>query len=140
MTMLWKLTCCSLLVFLLATLSVRLSESTCEAVTVVNGSTNISVFVQSSTGQAGVPPATSLVWPDSASMSLWVAGTNAVSWSSQSGHEYFATLSNDGSVVVTDKSASQTFWYWWGAALGFGASLLALSARWVRRVLGGSVG
>lgn len=128
----------SLLVALfLAASSFGVLAATCD---VVNASTNTLVLI-SYAGPGLVSPGTHLPWPlDDTLNTVSVNGSNAATFTASPGHGYSVTLAADGSVWILDHSAGQTHWFWLGFAVVFVTGLLALGARWVRVVVGGTGG
>ena len=106
----------------------------------VNGSASNTLGVVTSAGVCVVPAGSTLVWP--VEQGDWntnqIDGTNWSSWYSAGGsHQYLVALNAVGQVVVGDSSGESTAWFWWGFAFAFGSGLFAVSATWVKRIMGG---
>lgn len=116
---------------------------TCESATVgvFNGSATNTLCVWSSGGtftfRAGVSGTVFL--PDGIGVTNGVDGVETASWVPGPGREYRVQLADGLEPVVCDSSSIQTGWFWSGYSFAFILAFGGLTARWVRRVMVGSV-
>lgn len=112
-----------------------------ESVQLVNGSTNLTAYIETSAGRAVALPGQTIPW-DGAPEDVVAYGTNDVfisSWAIGPGHEYDVFVGNGGSITVVDQSPYQTKWFMSGFALVFIAGLTGWAASNTRLIIGGSV-
>jgi len=110
-----------------------------EPVTVANGSTNFTVWVETSAGRVRQSPGSSMTW-DASPGDVAAYGTNGTfvsSWVVQNAHSYGVFLSEDGNVQVVDQSTFHTKWFFLGFSFMFCIGLMGLSARWTKNLVGG---
>lgn len=137
--MIWNLTSCLLPALSLLGCLFAASPCIAEPVTVANGSTNLTVWVETSAGRVRQSPGSSLTW-DGSPGDVASYGTNASfigSWVIQNAHSYGVFLGEDGAVQVVDQSSFHTKWFFLGFSFMFCIGLMGLSARWTKNLVGG---